>query len=99
VPNTIALLFATTLLLLCGFALLSFSHSGEILKTGEGTVYQCAQLSGANTTSLFHATIEDKSGAFIIASLKDCKPGAKVTVLIKRGALYFNTVYAAENNL
>ena len=38
---------------------------------------------------------KDENGNYIIASVKPCSPGSKVTVLIKRGALYFNTVFAA----
>lgn len=87
-----------TLLLLCFFAALSFNKSGETLATLKGEVTKCAVLSGATTQPIFHATIKDEKGNYVIASLKHCKPQAEVTILIKRGAVYFNTVYAAENN-
>ena len=89
----------TSLLLLLGFfALLSFNKNGEILKRMAGQVQKCNALSGGNANALSHATIKTEQGNYIIATLNNCTSGAEVTVLIKRGALYFNTVYAAQNN-
>ena len=86
------------LLLLSLFATLSFTKNGETLATLKGEVTICAVLSGATTEPIFHATIKDEKGNYVIASLKHCKPKAEVTILIQRGAVYFNTVYAADNN-
>ena len=89
----------TSLFLLLGFfALLSFNKNGEILKSMAGQVQKCGALSGGNANALSHATIKTEQGNYIIATLNNCTPDSKVTVLIKRGALYFNTVYAAANH-
>lgn len=85
------------LVLLCCYAALSFYKSGETLKTMTGKVEKCEVLGGA-ADSMFHATIKSASGSYIIANLRNCRPGSDVTILIKRGALYFNTVYAAEQD-
>lgn len=81
-------------LLLGFYATLSYRSSGEVLRTMSGTVERCEQLGGA--AKLHHATLKAENGTYIIASLAECRPGMKVSILIKRGALYFNTVYAAE---
>ena len=83
-------------LILCVFAILSFVKSGEVLRTMRGEVQNCEVLGEEKMGSLSHATIKSDAGNYIIASLTDCSPGAEVTILIKRGALYFNIVYAAE---
>lgn len=83
-------------LILCFFAILSFAKNGEILGTMTGEVQKCEVLGEAKMGSLTHATIKSETGSYIIASLVSCSPGAEVTIVIKRGALYFNTVYAAE---
>lgn len=62
-----------------------------------GEVKKCDILGEDNMQSLTHATIRSETGSYIIASLNDCSPGAEVTIVVKRGALYFNTVYAAES--
>ncbi len=100
----IGLLVSAILLLLCFFAALSFFKSGEVIKTMAGKVQRCEVLGGGKVKSLsnteshaiFHATIKAKNGSYIIANLEDCRSGMDVNILIKRGALYFNTLYAAE---
>ena len=62
----------------------------------KGEVQRCEVLGGVKIESFSHATIRAENGSYVIASLENCSPGKKVKVLIKRGALYFNTVYAAE---
>lgn len=83
------------LLLLCFYAMLSFYKSGEVLSTMAGKVQRCEVLGGASE-SRYHATIQAENGSYLIASLKSCSQGMEVRILIKRGALYFNTLYAAE---
>ena len=91
-------LITSLLLLLSCFALLSFNKNGEVLTSMTGEVQNCSALSGGNGNALAHATIKTQQGNYIIAALNNCKAGTTVTVFIKRGALYFNTVYAAENH-
>ena len=91
-------LITSILLLLSFFAFLSFNKNGEIIKSMGGEVQKCTALSGGKPNPLSHATIKTRQGNYIIAALDNCKAGSTVTILIKRGALYFNTVYAAENN-
>lgn len=84
-------------LLLIAFTALSMSKRGETLQELSGEVKKCSVLGGGNNKAqLSHATIKVDDGRYIIASLKNCSPNRKVTVLIKRGELFFNTVYAAE---
>ncbi|ARN74022.1 hypothetical protein [Oceanicoccus sagamiensis] len=89
-------LIAIALILLSLFAFLSYSKSGEVRNTLSGQIKKCEVLRGSSTEPLSHATIEDQTGNYIIASVADCKAGADVTIFIQRGALYFNTVFAAE---
>ena len=89
-------LISGTLLLLGFFAILSFNKNGEVLSVMSGEVQRCETLGGSQTESMSHATIKTDNGSYIIARLGSCSPGVKVSVLIRRGALYFNTVYAAE---
>ena len=86
-----------TLALLCLFAALSFTKSGEVLAVMAGDVQKCEVLGGGTAEKLSHATIKSKNGSYIISSLRDCRPGAEVNIFIKRGALFFNTIYTADN--
>lgn len=88
----------SVLLFLGLYASLSYYNSGEILVTMKGEVQSCEVLGGSRMKSITHATMKSDSGSYIIASLEKCSPGTEVTILIKRGALYFNTVYAAERS-
>lgn len=85
------------LALLCLFAALSFTNSGEVLQVMSGDVQKCEVLGGSAVEKISHATIKSEDGSYIISSLRHCKPGATVNIFIKRGALFFNTLYAAEN--
>ncbi len=82
-------------LIICAYAVLSFSKKGEVVGTMVGNVERCERLGGA-AESLSHATIKADSGRYIIAKLPGCEVGADVTILVKRGALFFNTVFAAQ---
>ncbi len=95
-PSTLRMRIALVcvFLLLCFYAVLAFNAQGEVLTTLRGKVERCRVLGGAE--SLQHATIKAENGSYLIASLEHCRAGAEVAVLIKRGALYFNTIYAAE---
>ena len=62
----------------------------------KGEVQRCEILGGSKVEPLTHATIKSENGSYIIASLNGCDPGIAVIIIIKRGALYFNTVYTAE---
>ena len=84
-----------TALLIAAYAALSFYKSGEVLGSVAGRVERCERLGGA-AQNLFHATIKAEDGRYMIAKLPGCQPGAEVTILLKRGALFFNTVFAAE---
>lgn len=90
------LVILATLVLLCLFATLSFTKNGEILEVITGGVQSCEVLGGSTVESLSHATIKTANGSYIISSLRNCSAGAKVNIFIKRGALYFNTIYVAE---
>jgi len=82
---------------LCLFAVLCFTKRGDVLEVMQGDVQKCEVLGGGAAGKLSHATIKSKNGSYIISSLRDCNPGAEVNIMIKRGALFFNTIYAAEN--
>ncbi len=71
----------------------------------KGVTEKCATLGGSlgvssgkgQAEAISHATIKTEAGAYIIAGISGCKQGAAVNVFINRGALYFNSVYSAEN--
>ncbi len=85
-------------IILCLFAALSSAKRGEILQVKAGVIEKCDTLSGGQGQSMTHATIKDEDGNYVIASLQPCIPDANVSLFIKRGALYFNTVFAAKPN-
>jgi hypothetical protein len=85
-----------SLLLLGFFTALCISESGEILEVMVGEVNKCEILGGGNIEGMSHATIKAENGSYIISSLRNCKPGKRTKIYVKRGALYFNTVYATE---
>ena len=58
----------------------------------------CNALSDGNVNALSHAIIKTEQGNYTIASLNNFKPRSMVTVFIRRGVFYFNTVFAADNN-
>ena len=91
------LMIVGVLTLLCLFAALCFMKNGEVLEVMTGDVQKCEILGGSAVAQLAHATIKSENGVYVISSLRDCNPGAEVNILIKRGALFFNTIYAAEN--
>ena len=91
------LIILGALALLCLFAGLSFTKSGEVLEVMRGDVQKCEILGGSALAELSHATIKSENGAYVISSLRDCNPGAEVNIFIKRGALFFNKIYTAEN--
>jgi hypothetical protein len=85
-----------SLLLLGVFTTLCISKSGEILEVMAGEVQKCETLGGGNIEGMSHATIKVDDGSYIISSLRSCNPGARTEIYVKRGALYFNSVYATE---
>ncbi len=89
------------LILLGSYISVCVSSNGETLKVIKGVTEKCVTLGGSlggdQTDSISHATIKTEAGAYIIAGISECKQGAAVNVFINRGALYFNSVYAAEN--
>jgi hypothetical protein len=84
------------MLLLVIFTALCISKSGEILEVMAGEVKKCETLGGGNIEGMSHATIKVENGSYIISSLRSCKPGKITEIYVKRGVLYFNTVYATE---
>lgn len=90
-----ALTLLAILLLLAGYAVLAYQSRGEVLHSQQGRVEQCVRLGGSGGVR-FHATIKAENGSYVIAELPDCRADSAVTVLTRRGALYFNTVYAAQ---
>ena len=88
------LLWALGITMLLGyFAVLCYTKNGEILNTVAGEVQHCQILNQGRKQPVTHATIKSSQGDYLIAPLLDCKTGARVTVSIKRGALYFNRVF------
>jgi hypothetical protein len=85
-----------SLLLLVFFTTLCISKSGEILKVMAGDVQKCETLGGGSIEGMSHATIKAENGSYIISSLRSCTPGTRTEIYVKRGALYFNTVYSTE---
>jgi hypothetical protein len=85
-----------SLLLLGFFTALCISKSGEVLEVMVGEVQKCETLGGGNMEGILHATIKADNGSYIISSLRSCNPGARTEIYVKRGALYFNSVYATE---
>ena len=90
------LIISGTIVLLLIFTTLALSKRGEILQERSGKVAKCSILGGGDKAQLAHATIKTDDGDYLIASLKKCSPNREVTIFIRRGALYFNSVYAAE---
>ena len=78
------------------FAILSYTSKGEVLNRMKGEVQKCEVLGEESMGSLVHATIRSEQGNYIIANLDECSPGMEVNIIVKRGALYFNTVFATE---
>lgn len=71
-------------------------NNGETLKVMSGVIEKCEILGGRKSDSISHATIKMESGSYIISSISDCRVDLGVNVFVKRGALYFNSVYVAE---
>ncbi len=88
-------ILATALLLSCYGALCMYSK-GETLAVKQGIIEKCELLGGGQSELISHATIRTESGAYLISSITDCETGAAVNIFIKRGILYFNSVFAAE---
>ncbi len=91
-----------TALLLIAFIVLAIAKRGEVLQELTGEVQKCSVLGGTNkarlSNAISHATIKADDGRYLIASIKNCNPNIKVTIFIQRGALFFNTVYTAEES-
>lgn len=96
--NTIKLrwIIIITALFLSAYLAICIRSNGETLQVLSGVVEKCDLLGGSGATPVSHATIKTETGGYIISSVSECGPGARVNIYIKRGALYFNTVYAAE---
>jgi len=89
-------IIASIILLLLSFTVFAMMKEGETLRVMGGQVQRCESLGGGKMESIQHATIRAEDGSYVIASLKNCRADAEVSILIKRGILYFNTVFAAE---
>ena len=85
-----------TVLLLCFFTALCIGKKGEVLGIMSGIVQKCETLGKSNAKVISHATIKLENDSYVISSLKDCNRDMAVNVYVKRGALYFNTLYATE---
>ncbi len=83
-------------LFLCLIAVFSFNKSGETLRVIKGDIQGCVYLGGGGAESIPHATIKTENDTYVTTIFQDCRAGTKVNVLVKRGILYFNTVYVAE---
>ena len=84
-------------LLLGFYAALCFATKGELLEEISGRVEYCNVLNQGRKDPVTHATIKTKTNSFVIAPLDHCQSDLEVTVMVKRGALFFNTVYSAEH--
>jgi hypothetical protein len=84
------------LLILGFYTSLCISKHGEVLNVIAGEVQKCDTLGGTKMEGMSHATIKTADGKYIISSLKNCVPATSTEIHLKRGALYFNTVYASE---
>lgn len=89
-------IFLLVIFLLGSYVALCVYGSGKTLKVMEGVVEHCGLLGGNNIQIISHATIKTELGAYIISSLSECRSGAAVTISVKRGILFFNSIYAAE---
>lgn len=95
--STMVFWFVGAFVVLVFYASLSYTSKGEILSTMKGEVQRCEVLGEKTANSLLHATIRSEKGDYIIAKLDDCSVGMEVVILVKRGVLYFNTVFSAQN--
>jgi hypothetical protein len=84
------------LLILGFYTTLCISKRGEVLNVIAGEVQKCDTLGGAKMEGISHATIKTENGKYIISSLRNCIRGMSAEIYVKRGALYFNSVYASE---
>ncbi|GEM_PF-819384 len=71
-------------------------HNGEILSVARGEIQKCEYLGGGKSESLPHATIKTESGDYLVSKFAHCRAGIDVNVFVRRGMLYFNTRYSAE---
>ena len=83
-----------SMLILIAYGVLCYMKAGEVLQSQLGTIVRCEQLAGA-TDTVYHATVRTEHGQYLIAKLTDCQSSESINVLVKRGALFFNTVYEA----
>jgi hypothetical protein len=85
-----------TVLVLGFYAVLCIGKKGEVLGLMSGIVQRCETLGKSSAEVMSHATIKLENGSYVISSLKDCNRDMTVSVYVKRGALYFNTLYATD---
>lgn len=78
------------------YAMLAIDKNGEILKVIKGDIQGCEYLAGGGIEPMPHATIKTENDTYVTTIFQDCRSGTKVNVFVKRGILYFNTVYIAE---
>lgn len=84
------------LMLLSFYIVICIRSSGDTLEQMTGVIEQCVILGGNTRDRLSHATIKVDSGSYLISSVSECRVGERINVFVKRGMLYFNSIYVAE---
>ncbi|EIF44599.1 MAG: hypothetical protein ACJA1T_000016 [Zhongshania aliphaticivorans] len=95
IRNLVKSVFAA-ILILGVYVAICITANGETLKVMTGVIEKCAVLGGKSAEAHSHATIKTSSGSYLISSVSSCSVGSDVTIFVKRGILYFNTIYVAE---
>ena len=91
-------LLLLAVLFLCFIIVFAINSNGEVLRVIKGDIHTCEYLGGGKAGSIPHATIKTEHGHYVTAGVDGCSPGKRVNILVKRGVLYFNTIYVAEKS-
>lgn len=94
--KSLAKVVFAAILILGVYVAICIIANGETLKVMTGVIEKCAVLGGKSAEAHSHATIKTRSGSYLISSVSNCSVGSDVTIYVKRGILYFNTIYVAE---
>ncbi|WP_320838211.1 hypothetical protein [Zhongshania sp.] len=94
--RSLAKIVFATMVILGAYVAMCITGNGETLKVMTGVIEKCAVLGGKSAEAYSHATIKTSSGSYLISSVSSCSAGRDVNIFVKRGILYFNTIYVAE---
>jgi hypothetical protein len=85
------------IILIAFYSLYQLNYSGKTLATYTGKIDSCIDIGGGRSGYTHHAYVNLQNGSKVKVLFYKCRKGRNVKVHEKRGILYFNTVYTAEN--